>query len=66
MMSSECNVKLLYDLFNDYFNVEDRIDIRGEEPRKKYIKKIKRYIMKAVNKYKKSQNCSSVYVPSEE
>lgn len=68
MELSTSHVKLLYDFFNDYFNIEKGLEMKAEMKSNeisKAVKLIKSSLIKSLE-YKKREDPSSVYKPFEE
>lgn len=65
MQISESKTKILYDFFNDYFEVESQLDLKSEDQRKKYLNMVKEILVNALTKFKKRDNTIISYIPFE-
>lgn len=65
MQISESKTKILYDFFNDYFEVESQLDLKSEDQRKKYLNMVKEILVNALTKFKKRDNTIMSYIPFE-
>lgn len=65
MQISESKTKILYDFFNDYFEVESQLDLKSEDQRKKYLNMVKEILVNALTKFKKRDSTIISYIPFE-